>query len=304
MTRISVVIPTWRRVHWLQLCLRSLKAQSRLPCEVLVVGRREDTEARRLSELWSADSPFLLRWLEVDKDGHIAPVVRGLSGVEADIVAFLDDDCEPEASWLAELVEPFADSSVACVGGSVCTPGFVGKVRRDSGSIRWYGQHIGNVAALERKSPRRVQAVMECNWAWRSSVLRSLDFDTALDQDDASMYGLELCLQAQELGYAVMYTPGARVLHHAAPRDPRLDRNDRPHRSQSYARNYTYIGLKHFHGLRGKAFLIWWWVIGERGAYSAVTGVVDILLQRSDVRERWKAAMRGRREGVLLWRTR
>jgi GT2 family glycosyltransferase len=190
------------------------------------------------------------------------------------------------------------------VGGRVCTPGFVGRVRPDAGFIRWYGQHIGNVAALELSKPRQVKAVMECNWAWRSSVLRSLDFDNALDHDDASMYGLDLCLQAQELGYAVVYEPRARVIHHAAPRDPRLDRGDRPHRSQSYARNYTYIGLKHFHGLRRVVFRIWWWVIGERGAYAATTAFVDICLQRAHVREQWKAAMRGRREGTLLWRQR
>ena len=118
------------------------------------------------------------------------------------------------------------------------------------------------------------------------------------------MYGLDLCLQAQELGYEVVYEPRARVLHHAAPRDPRLDREDRANRSVSYARNYTYIGLKHFHGLRRVAFRIWWWGVGERGAYAAMTAFVDILLQRTDVRERWEAAMRGRREGSMLWRAR
>ena len=88
------------------------------------------------------------------------------------------------------------------------------------GSIRWFGQHVGNVAALELSRSRQVQGVMECNWAWRSSVLRSLDFDTALDQDDASMYGLDLRLQAQELGYSVVYEPpGCFIMRHRQIRD-------------------------------------------------------------------------------------
>ena len=304
MVEISVVVPTWQRLRWLQLCLRSLQVQRKLPYEVLIVGRGEDRDARCLSESWSTGAPFRLRWLEVDRPGHIAPVMRGLSCVEGDVVAFLDDDCEPEPTWLAELVKPFADSSVACVGGRVVTPGFTGKVAHDAGSIRWYGQHVGNLGSLDLDGARRVEAVMEGNWAWRSRVLRSLHFDSALDHDDASMYGLDLCLQAQELGYSIVYEPRARVLHHVAARDPGLDREDRPRRALSYARNYTYIGLKHFHGLRKVAFRIWWWAIGERGAYAAVTAFADVLLQRTDVRERWQAAMRGRREGTLLWRAR
>jgi len=301
---VSVVVPTWQRSVWLKLCLESLCAQNLHPDEVLVVGRSEDREARDLSESYATYAPFLLRWLEVIRAGHIAPVMRGISDVEGSIVAFLDDDCEPEPSWLAELVKPFADAAVACVGGRVVTPGFQGKVRRDAGSIRWYGQHVGNVAALDVEETREVGAVMECNWAWRTSILRSQHFDSVLDHDDASMYGLDLCLQAQELSYSVVYTPHARVLHHAAPRDQRLAREDTVGRTISYARNYTYIGLKHFSGLRRVAFRIWWWSVGERGAYAVLTALVDTLMGRTGVRERWIAAMKGRREGVLLWRAR
>ena len=304
MTEISVVVPTWQRAKWLQLCLESLCAQDLHPNEVLVVGRREDREARRVSGIRDDDAPFAIRWLEVDSVGHIAPVIRGLSGAESDLVAFLDDDCQPEPRWLAQLVRPFADQTVACVGGRVVTPGFVGKVRRDAGSIRWYGKHVGNVAALDLALLREVAGVMECNWAWRTDVLRSLPFDGALDCDDASMYGLDLCLQAKELGWSVVYEPSAVVLHHAAPREDRLNREDRVHRSLSYARNYTYIGLKHFNGLRRMGFRIWWWSVGERGAYAAVTALADIFLGSADVPARWQAARRGRREGALLWRQR
>ncbi len=185
-------------------------------------------------------------------------------------------------------------------GGRVVMPEPVGIVRRDAGSIRWYGQHVGNVASLDLAESREVAAVMECNWAWRTSILRSLEFDPALDNDDASMYGLDLCLQAETLGYSVVYEPRARVLHHAAPREERLNRKNRAHRSFSYARNYTYIGLKHFNGMRGVSFRFWWWWIGERGAYAAVAALTDILMRRPDVLTRWKAAMRGRRGGIAL----
>ena len=227
MTEISVVVPTWQRAKWLQLCLESLCAQNLSPDEVLVVGRHEDRTARKISESADEDAPFAIRWLEVARAGHIAPIVRCLPDVKGEVVAFLDDDCEPRPTWLSELVSPFVDPAVACVGGRVVTPGFVGKVRRDAGSIRWYGQHVGNVASLDLMKSREVTAVMECNWAWRTDILRSLHFDGALDYDDASMYGLDLCLQARKAGWSVVYEPHAVVLHHAAPREERLNRQDR-----------------------------------------------------------------------------
>src|SRR5205823_5600510 len=126
--RVSLVIPTWQRVSWLDRCLAGVAAQDRLPSDVLVVGRAEDAPASTLTEQWARIAPFEVRWLEVETPGHVAPVRRGLTGAREDVVAFLDDDAEPEPGWLGTLLAPFGSPRVACVGGRVVTATSRGRV--------------------------------------------------------------------------------------------------------------------------------------------------------------------------------
>jgi GT2 family glycosyltransferase len=299
---VSIVIPTWKRAAWLKRCLAAVHGQEPPSNEVIVVGRAEDEAAQAVVSRAAAQAGSVTRWITVDRSGHIAPLRRGIEMAKSDIVAFLDDDTEPLAGWLAALIEPFSDSRVACVGGRVATPGFKGRIRRDAGRIRWYGQHVGNVGAREAPGVVQVDGVMECNWAWRRAVLSRLHFDSILDFDDASMFGLDLSLQALALGYRVVYQPAARVLHHAAPRSPELDRHDRPRRAFCYSRNYTYIALKHFSTPRRAMFLAWWWLIGEDGAYGLARAMKGLVRRRNGTGAEIRAAWAGKAEGWRQWR--
>ena len=296
--RVSVVVPTWRRPEWLERCLEAVGNQTRQPEQVIVVGRADDEKSKAVVDRFAQLPAY---WAEVDRPGHVAPVRRGLEAAVGEIVAFLDDDTEPNPAWLSMLLEPFSDPSVACVGGKVVTRGFRGRVHRDARRLRWYGKYVGNVGALNVDRPVDVDGVMECNWAWRAEVLRSLEFDPRLDFDDASMYGLDLCLQAKMKGYRVVYQPHGRVVHHAARRSAELDRNDRPARALAYAQNYTYLGLKHQRGLRRLVFLGWWWLIGDRGAYGLASGLADSLFRRNGIGDLIRASLAGKWKGTRLW---
>lgn len=295
------MVPTWKRAEWLARCLESLAAQTLLPTEVVVVGREEDESAQDVVAAASESAPFALKWATVDKGGHIAPVQKGLSEASGEIVAFLDDDTEPLPHWMEALLEPFSDQRAACVGGRVDTTGFVGIVHPDAGRIRWYGKHVGNVAALETSGSREVDSVMECNWAWRVDILRSLEFHPVFDRDDGSMYGLDLCLQARSKGFKTIYKCDARVIHHAAPRDPTLSREDQRPRTTSYARGYTFIGLKHFRGLHRWLFVAWWFLVGERAAYGPFGGLADAFRSRFSGLPMLTASLIGKWQGVRFW---
>ena len=287
----SVVVPTWQRAEWLGVCLAALRRQTLPPREVVVVGRREDEAARR-AHLDPA-RPCVLRGAPC----HVAPVKAGLAAAEGEIVAFLDDDAEPDGGWLEAIAAPFADPLVACVGGRVLQEG-AAKVKEDSGRLRWYGEHVANVGAIEAQGMRDVDGVMEGNWAWRTSVLRQLPFDEALDFAEAPMYGLDLCLEAKRRGHRVVYSPAARVVHHAAPRDPGLAREDRPRRVYAYSRNYTYVMLKHLRGPRRAAFAAWWLLAGDRGSPGLARTVVALLRRRGGVAAEARAAASGKLAGA------
>jgi cellulose synthase/poly-beta-1,6-N-acetylglucosamine synthase-like glycosyltransferase len=86
-----------------------------LPEEVIVVGRREDMPAQQVVADFAKRGHLSVRWVEVDKPGHIAPIKRGLEETKCEIVAFLDGDTEPEQGWLQALLEPFTNPKVAPV---------------------------------------------------------------------------------------------------------------------------------------------------------------------------------------------
>ena len=295
---VSVVIPTWRRAAWLDLCLGALLSQSITPDETIVVGRPEDEGARSAVH----ERGSRVRWVEVDRPGHVAPIVRGIGQSRGDIVAMLDDDVVPVAGWLEALLTPFSDPSVACVGGRVVTPGMVARVKPRAGQMRWYGQYVGNAAMVRSPTLLDVASVPEGNSAWRRSVIEEMHFDPRLDFDDASMYGLDLTLQARECGFRIVYQPAAVVLNLNAPRDPRLDRAERRARTFSYSRNYSLIASRHLRGVRLVAFWLWWVLIGERGSYGLATGAVDLLLGRTRVTN-VVTSFQGKVQGARLWLT-
>ena len=127
-----------------------------------------------------------------------------------------------------------------------------------------------------------------------------LEFDQRLDFDDASMYGLDLCLQAIERGHRVVYQPAAVVVNASAPRDPSLDRGDRIARTFSYSRNYSIVASRHLRGGRLTAFWLWWVLVGERGSYGVATGALDLARGRTSA-ARVAASFRGKLEGARQW---
>jgi len=300
--RMSVIVPTWMRANWLAKCLDALEKQKLAPSQVIVVGRPSDTAAYEVVSNRPETATFPIEWVAVHRPGHMAPVAAGLDRVTESLVACLDDDTEAAPDWLSRLVGVFEASDVACVGGRVMVDDFRGKVRRDAGRVRWYGRHIGNVGARDGNAPIEVDSVVECNWAWRTQLLRDLIFDPVLDVDDASMYGLDLCLQAKAKGFRVLYQPQAVVRHNVAPRESALLREDRPRRVRWSARNYTYIALKHLSPPRRLAFGLWWLFVGERAAYGVAKGLVDVWHRGPTIWPEVTASFAGKLEGFRIWR--
>src|SRR6266516_4104870 len=136
--KVSIVVPTWLRAQSLKRCLHAIARQTRQAEDVVIVGRADDHAAREVVHLWRASASYRVRWTEVGVPGHVAPIRQGIQEAAGDVIAFLDDDTEPEERWLSELLKPFAVPRVACVGGSVMAAGVLAKVRRDAGKVRWY----------------------------------------------------------------------------------------------------------------------------------------------------------------------
>jgi len=298
---ISVLIPTYRRAEPLRNCVASILAGSRVPDEILMVGREGDLESEHIFTILRQESQsrVLLRTAWTTKPGHVPPVEVGVGAASGELIAIVDDDVAVTSDWLASLVPHFHDPKVGVVGGRVLVVDAPPvKPRGKPGCMSWYGKLWGNLGSLDRTVA--VDSVMEGNCIWRRELLASLEFDPVLNFDDASMYGLDLCLQAKKRGFTIKYDPLALVYHYPAPRADGLDRQERGPRVFSYCRNYTYIMLKRLPFWRRLVFLAWWFLIGERDAWGLGSLAIDELSGNGRKNRHISQALRGKVEGARL----
>lgn len=104
---ISIVIPTQRRPAGLALAMRSALAQSGVDpatLELIVADNDQQPSARLAVESAAKTAPFPVRYVHVPEAG-VANVRNGaLKVASGDLIAFLDDDEEAPAGWLAALL--------------------------------------------------------------------------------------------------------------------------------------------------------------------------------------------------------
>jgi GT2 family glycosyltransferase len=113
--RIAVVVPTCRRPELLSRCLTALSAQTldRDEYELIVA---DDEASPRTRALVSERFPWV-RYVGVDgRHGPSAARNAGWRVARAPVVAFTDDDCEPDPGWLAAGLECFRGGVVAAWG--------------------------------------------------------------------------------------------------------------------------------------------------------------------------------------------
>lgn len=124
MNRISVVVPTRDRPDALGRCLDALLAQDLSDgYEVIVVDDAASPATRRqIGALAAHSSPGYLRYVAVT--GNHGPAAARNAGwrlARGAHVAFTDDDCIPDTSWLRQGLEVFVDG-VAGASGRVVVP--------------------------------------------------------------------------------------------------------------------------------------------------------------------------------------
>jgi GT2 family glycosyltransferase len=114
--RLSIVIPTIpRRKHYMRRCLEALAlCDDRELAEVLVISE-EAGDLRAMIEEWNANVCTRL------VQGHPAAAPKrnaGACAARGDIIAFLDDDTEPEPGYVTGMLATF-DAGAIAVGGRI-----------------------------------------------------------------------------------------------------------------------------------------------------------------------------------------
>ena len=118
---LTVVIPTHRRPDRCQRLLKSLCEQTLDPklFEVIVVDDASGDETGDVLEGLVAELPYALRPMRTKTNRGPGPARNiGWRAAKAQIIAFTDDDCLPDAGWLEAGLKAFAsDSKVGVIQG-------------------------------------------------------------------------------------------------------------------------------------------------------------------------------------------
>jgi O-antigen biosynthesis protein len=221
---VSVVICTRDRpAQQLNACLEGLRRQQYPRYDVVVVDNAPTSDsARVVVESLAGDMP--VRYIVEPRPGLSRARNAGVEAATGEIIAFLDDDEEPDVHWLAELACGFARGpDVGCVSGVVLPARLdtraqelfqrLGGHSKGRGFCSIVSSRHGPQSPLYPLPPFGVGA----NMAFRREVLgRVGGFDVALGAGTPALAGedtlaLTLALLAD---YRIVYQPTAVMRHH------------------------------------------------------------------------------------------
>ncbi|HYZ84597.1 MAG TPA: glycosyltransferase family 2 protein [Bryobacteraceae bacterium] len=113
---VSVIIPTYNRPERLaKVCLPALKAQTHRELEVVLVD--DGSEPPLHHDLLREFAPGTIRLVRKGNGGPASARNCGVEVARGEILAFTDDDCAPEPTWVEKLVARLIDKPSAAVGG-------------------------------------------------------------------------------------------------------------------------------------------------------------------------------------------
>lgn len=306
MMNITVLIPTYRRIHDLDRCLTGLKQQTRPADQVIVVVR--DTDVETWNFLQTFDRGLLpLSPVKVCVAGQVAALNAGLEMASGEIVAITDDDALPRPEWLARIETYFlSDQQIGAVGGRdwvYCQGQRVNETRRVVGRVQWFGRLVGN-HHLGTGEPRPVEFLKGANMSYRRVAIANLRFDPRLRGTGAQVHNdLAFSLTVNRSGWILIYDPLVAVDHYPAER---FDEDKREQFDRlallNKVHNETLILLEHLPMLQRIVFLIWGITVGTRSYRGLIQCLRFLPEERTLSVQKLLVALSGRWYGWRTWR--
>ena len=219
----SVVICTRDRPEQLASCLRCVGQQDYPSFEVLVVDNAPTTEEVR-TLVGAGLHRVPLRYIREPRAGLSWARNAGAAAASGEIIAYLDDDDEPDRHWLAGLAAGFSQArDIGCVSGIVLP------ARLDTPAQEWFEELGGH--SKGRGFSRAIFAAggpqsplfplppfgVGANMAFRKEVLAAIGaFDIALGAGTPACAGEDTLALTMVLlaGYRIAYEPAALMRHH------------------------------------------------------------------------------------------
>ena len=222
---ISVVICTRDRPEQIRKCLDRLTRQSYPRYEVVVVDNAPTSDAlRQVVEAAQTGGGTPFRYCVEPRPGLSWARNAGIAAAKSDIIAYLDDDDEPDEDWLTWIAAGFArGTDVGCVSGIVLPAKLDNAVENLFEEIGGHSKGRGFAAEVFTSSGEQSPLWplppfgVGANMAFRREALSRMGgFDTALGAGTPTGGGEDTLAITMTMlaGYEMVYEPVALMWHH------------------------------------------------------------------------------------------
>ena len=197
--KVSVVVCTYNGSRTIRQCLEAIGRLQFSNYEVIVV---DDGSTDSTAEIAGS---FDVRLISTENRGLSSARNSGLRAATGEIVAYIDDDAQPDPHWLSYLVHTFGTTDHAGVGGPNLSPPEDGPVARCVADAPGGPTHVLLTDQLAEHIPG-------CNMAFRTTLLREIggfDRQFRIAGDD-----VDVCWRLQQKGQTLGFHPAAVVWHH------------------------------------------------------------------------------------------
>jgi GT2 family glycosyltransferase len=221
---ISVVVCTRDRADLLKACLRHLSLQEYPRFEVVVVDNNAPASDAVLALVEDQKSAATYRYVVEPRAGLSWARNAGTAAASAGIIAFLDDDAEPDTQWLTGVAYGFArDDDIGCVTGMTLPARLDTPAQELFEQLGGHGNGRGFAPAVfSRHGPQNPLFPLPAfgvgaNMAFRRAALTRIGgFDVALGTGTPARASEDTLALTQVLlaGYRIAYEPAALIRHH------------------------------------------------------------------------------------------
>ena len=232
---VSVIVPTKDRIEVLEPCIQGLLHKTSYPnVEVLVIDN-QSSDPDMLDYLQELESQYAgrVRVLRYPQAFNFAAICNlGAAAAQGEYVLFLNNDVHVvQADWLGRMMQHAQRAEVGIVGARLIFP--------ETAKLQHAGMILGLAEVADHAYFQQLgidtpgymgrthvdqnfSAVTGACMLMRKSVLREA---RGMDEHAfAHLYGdVNLCLKVGQLGYKVVWTPYATLVHHHAATRQRLE---------------------------------------------------------------------------------
>lgn len=210
---VTVIVPNWNGLRWLEGCLDSLKNQDYRNLEIILVDDASTDGSTEYVEKQHPDIKILKR---TKRGGFASAVNDGIAIASGEYIVLLNNDTTASSSFVTNLVRtidkmPHEVGSLACCMRKMDNPVLID----DAGDIlTWYGQALKRghgKPAVEYMNQSDILSACAGAALYRRSYLNSTrGFD---ERFVSYLEDMDLGLRGRLSGYRCIYVPDAEVLH-------------------------------------------------------------------------------------------